>query len=70
MNTSLPDTSDGTEAKPDAVPRPTCWPAVLAFGVTFLFWGIVTSWTISLVGLVVLIVSLVGWIKEIIHEHS
>ena len=70
MNTPSADRSDWTDAKPDSVPRPTCWPPVLAFGITFLFWGIVTSWTISAVGFIVLVVSLVGWIKEIVHEHA
>jgi len=58
------------DARPARLPRPTWWPAALAFGITLLAWGIVTSWMISAVGLVIFIVALGGWIREIIHEHQ
>ncbi len=70
MNPPPSVSSDWTDAKPDTVPRPTYWPALLAFGITFLFWGLVTSWTISAAGLVVVTISLDGWFKEIVHEHA
>jgi hypothetical protein len=57
------------KAKPDTIPRPTVWPAALALGITFLAWGIVTSPIVLGVGLVLLAVSLGGWIGEIRHER-
>jgi hypothetical protein len=48
--------------KPEHVPRPTYWPAVMAVGITCLFWGVVTTWFISLVGLAVFALALAGWI--------
>lgn len=51
--------------KPDHIPRPTYWPAVAAAGVTCLLWGLVTTWFISLVGLVALVLALAGWIGEL-----
>jgi hypothetical protein len=51
-----------------AIPRPTYVPAAMAFGVTFSMWGLVTSPVVLVVGLVVIAVSLAGWIGELRHE--
>ncbi len=51
------------------LPQPTYWPAVLALGITFLAWGIVTSLVISAVGLVLFALALAGWIGELRHGH-
>jgi len=51
------------------LPQPTYWPAVLALGITFLAWGIVTSLVISGVGLVLFALALAGWIGELRHGH-
>ncbi len=51
------------------VPRPTYWPAVLALGVTFLAWGLISSMLISAAGLLLLVVALGGWIGELLHGH-
>ena len=53
--------------KPEHVPHPTYWPAVLALGVTCLVWGLVTSYVISAVGLLLFAVALSGWIWELRH---
>lgn len=52
------------------MPAPTPWPIVLAFGVTLLFAGLVTSWAISALGLVLLLRSAVGWFHAVLpHEQ-
>jgi hypothetical protein len=51
------------------LPRPTYWPAVLALGIAFLAWGLVTSWIISGVGLVLFALALAGWIGDLRHGH-
>ena len=56
------------QARPAVVPRPTYWPAGTAFGIAFLFWGIVTSPVVAGAGGIALVVSLVGWIGEMRHE--
>lgn len=48
---------------------PTYWPATLAFGITLLCWGLVTTWIISVVGLIVFAVGLAGWIGELCHAE-
>jgi hypothetical protein len=52
------------------LPRPTYFPAGLAMGVTFLFWGLITSLVIFVVGLVLFSASLAGWITEIRYERK
>ncbi len=58
-----------TTPLPEKVPRPTYWPAVLALGSVLMMLGIVTTWVISVTGLVLFILALVGWIGEMRHEQ-
>ncbi len=52
------------------LPVPTAWPMVLALGVTLAITGMVTHWVISLLGLVLILRSFVGWFFEVLpHEH-
>lgn len=53
---------------PDVVPEPTYWPIVMGFGITFITWGLVTTYFISIVGLVLFGISLAGWIGDLLHE--
>ncbi len=53
--------------KPEHVPRPTYWPAVLAFGITFLLWGIITTYIISAIGIVLMGIAIGGWIGDLKH---
>jgi hypothetical protein len=51
------------------LPAPTAWPIVLAFGVTLLFAGLVTSTAISLLGTIFIVAGCVGWFRDILpHE--
>jgi len=59
-----------TVPHPEELPKPTFWPASLAFAVTFLLWGVVTSPIITAVGGILLVVSLAGWIGDIRHESG
>ena len=52
------------------LPHPTYFPAGLALGAAFLFWGLITTWVVVLVGLVLFLASLAGWITEIRHEYK
>ncbi|MEO2073364.1 MAG: cytochrome c oxidase subunit 4 [Zunongwangia sp.] len=56
------------KAKPEELPRPTYWPFFLAFGIVFIFWGILTNWFLSGMGAIVFVVALIGWIVEINKE--
>jgi hypothetical protein len=52
------------------LPRPTYFPAGLAMGIAFLFWGLITSWVVLVVGLALFIAALAGWITEIRYERK
>jgi hypothetical protein len=53
----------------ERLPRPTYFPAGLAMGTTFIFWGLITSWVVFLVGLGLFAAALAGWLTEIRHER-
>src|SRR6266404_1027407 len=51
------------------MPAPTAWPVCLAFGITFLFAGLVTSQSISILGVILAIAAAVGWFRNVLpHE--
>ncbi len=56
------------KARPEELPKPTYWPFFLAFAVILLFWGILTTWIISGMGLLLFAVALRGWILDIYKE--
>lgn len=56
--------------RPYVIPRGTYWPAMMAFGITFLLWGFVTSIVVFGAGFVLFAVSLAGWIGEMRHEQE
>ena len=51
------------------LPAPTFWPAGLGLGITFLFWGLISSWVVFVAGVIVFGGSLVGWIVDMRHER-
>jgi hypothetical protein len=52
------------------LPAPTAWPIVLAFGVTLMFAGLVTSGSLSVVGAVLAVAAGVGWFREVLPEEK
>jgi hypothetical protein len=52
------------------MPAPTAWPFVLAFGITLLFAGLVTSEAISVFGAIVAIVGAVGWFRNVLPQEA
>ena len=59
------------EALPGTVnlPAPTAWPIVLAFGVTLLSAGLVTSASVSILGAILTVTGCVGWFRDVFpHE--
>jgi hypothetical protein len=52
------------------LPAPTAWPIVLAFGITLLFAGLVTTEAISVLGIVLTLAGSVGWFRNVLpHEQ-
>src|SRR5258708_2117924 len=53
------------------VPALTAWPLVLAFGFTLMFAGLLTSVSVSVLGVVLAVAGCVGWFREVFpHEHE
>jgi len=53
------------------VPAPTAWPLVLALGFTLMFAGLLTSASVSALGVVLAVAGCVGWFREVFpHEHE
>src|SRR6266852_3671683 len=51
------------------LPAPTAWPIVLAFGLTLIFAGLVTSISVCILGALLALVGTVGWFRDILpHE--
>lgn len=51
------------------MPAPTAWPMALAFGFTLLFFGLVTTAAISVLGAILCIAGIVGWFGNVLpHE--
>jgi hypothetical protein len=62
-------TTDPEEAHEDPhLPAPSIWPVIVASGVGFALFGIVTSYWFSLFGLIVMVWAIAGWVGELLHE--
>ena len=77
MTSSIDSSSDRQDpAGPESVemPRATAWPIVLALGITLLGAGLVTSLALSVVGAVLFVFGLGGWIGQLLpgrgHRHE
>lgn len=49
-------------------PVASIWPMVLAGGIAFTAFGLVTSIAISIVAVVVMIIAIIGWSGELLNE--
>jgi len=61
------------KAAPRAInlPAPTAWPIVLAFGITLLLAGLLTSATLSILGAILAVTASVGWFRDVLpHEQE
>jgi hypothetical protein len=62
---------DAGEQAPRTIelPAPTAWPIILAFGLTLVFAGLVTSASVSILGTILTIAGFVGWFHDVLpHE--
>jgi hypothetical protein len=51
------------------MPAPTAWPIILAFGLTLVFAGLVTSSSVSLLGAILAASGGIGWFRDVLpHE--
>jgi hypothetical protein len=61
------------EGRSIQLPAPTAWPIVLAFGFTLAAAGLVTTYAISIFGLILVATACAGWFRQVLpheqHEH-
>src|SRR5712675_3153448 len=65
--------AEAPEARPGTVhlPAPTAWPIILAFGITLIFAGLLTSASVSILGAILFVTSCVGWFRDVLpHEKE
>src|SRR2546425_2547628 len=52
------------------LPTPTAWPVVLAFGLTLLFAGLLTSAAVSALGAILAAAGCVGWFRQVLPQEQ
>ncbi len=57
--------SEGVE-----LPAPPAWPVVLAFGLTLLFAGLLTSAAVSVLGAVLTAAGCIGWFRQVLPQQQ
>jgi hypothetical protein len=64
--------STGMEGSPRTIelPAPTAWPIVLAFGLTLVFAGLVTSASVSILGAIFALAAGVGWFCDLLPNEK
>jgi hypothetical protein len=57
-------------AKTIEMPAPTAWPIILAFGLSLVFAGLVTSPSVSFLGAVLAVSGGIGWFRDVLPRES
>jgi len=52
------------------LPAPTAWPIILAFGLTLLFAGMVTTASVSILGAILTIAGCLGWFGDVLPQEK
>ncbi len=58
------------EPRPAVLPRPTYSPAIMALGIVFSAWGLIVSRILSAVGLFLIFLALIGWIRANLADNA
>jgi hypothetical protein len=69
MNTEILTPNSEVASQTVEAPAPTAWPIVLAFGITLLWAGLVTSAAVSILGALLTICGTVGWFREVLPRE-
>jgi hypothetical protein len=62
-----------SEAAPQEIPPFTYWPITVATGLTLFDWGIITLFPIFILGIIIFVIGLIGWIyelREVFYEEN
>jgi len=66
------DHAVNSEITPEDIHLPpnSYWPIVLALGFTFIIGGLAISFSMSIVGVFIALVSAIGWVIEPVHDDE
>src|SRR5579863_6752705 len=70
MAVELVDQKGATAPHIVEMPAPTAWPITLAFGLTLLFAGMVTSGAVSVLGAIIAIAGAIGWFRDVLPQEA
>src|SRR5258707_6098720 len=51
------------------VPAPTAWPLALALGSTLMFAGLLTSESVTLLGVILAVAGCAGWFRQVLPQE-
>jgi hypothetical protein len=69
MSSELPPKRQGEALGTVELPAPTAWPIVLAFGITLVFAGMVTTAAVTILGSILAVTAYIGWFRDVLpHE--
>jgi len=73
MSNEAPPSPEASEAHhadgTTHLPGPSFWPILLAVGIAMSLIGVITKIEVVVVGLVIVLAALVGWVREARHEY-
>jgi hypothetical protein len=52
------------------LPAPTAWPFALAFGLTLLLAGLVTTTAVSMLGAILAVAAAIGWFRDVLPQEQ
>src|SRR5438067_10632593 len=74
LHSPSPGGASPEEQGPIEMPRPTAWPMVVALGLAFALAGVAISHAMLIVGAVILIAGIAGWVGQLLsgqgHVHE
>ncbi|MGA8440074.1 MAG: hypothetical protein WB762_05100 [Candidatus Sulfotelmatobacter sp.] len=72
MASKLLEFSSESQPAPSSIelPAPTAWPIILAFGLTLVFAGLVTSASVSILGAILAAAGCVGWFRDVLPSEK
>ncbi len=66
MSSELPLKRQGEALGTVTLPSPTAWPIVLAFGITLVFAGMVTTAAVTVLGSILAVTAYIGWFRDVL----
>ncbi len=70
MDLELPVKTEEKASDNIQMPSPTAWPVVLAFGITLVFAGMLTTPSVSILGAILAVSGYIGWFRDVLPREK